>query len=116
MNMPLPVWIPEVLLSFGLIQFILGIMMLVTQRNYLKQVLGMKVMLQGVTIILISEGWRRQDVFIGEAIIISALIVEAVVLAIALSLLIQIAKKAKYTDLLEIRKESNKVNSADENG
>ncbi len=116
MNMQLQVWIPEVLLGFGLVQFILGILMLITQRNYLKQVLGMKVMLQGIILILVSEGWRRQDIFIGEAIIISALIVEAVVLAIAISLLIQIAKKARYTDLLEIRKERNWVNPADENG
>ena len=116
MNMQLPVWISEVLLGFGLIQFILGILMLITQRNYLKQVLGMKIMLQGIMLILVSEGWRRQDIFIGEAIIISALIVEAIVLAIAISLLIQIAKKAKHTDLLEIRKERNWANPADENG
>ena len=114
--MQLPIWIPEVLLGFGLAQFILGILMLITQRNYLKQVLGMKVMLQGIILILVSEGWRRQDIFIGEAIIISALIVEAVVLAIAISLLIRIAKKTKHTDLLEIRKERNWVNRADENG
>lgn len=104
MNQQLPLWMTDVFLAFGLLQFFLGVLLLVSQRNYLKQLLGMKIMLQGVALILISEGWQRQDVILGEAMVISAYIVEAVVFAMVLSLLIQLARKSKISDISQIKK------------
>lgn len=104
MTAQLPSWITDVFLAFGLTQFALGIILLVSQRNYLKQLLGMKVMLQGIALILISEGWRRDDLFFAQSLVISAFIVEAVVFALALSLLIKLAKKTRVRDLMNIER------------
>ncbi len=116
MSPQFPDWMPDFFLGIALVQFAIGILLLVTQRNYLKQILGIKIMLQGVALILISEGWRRQDLFMSEALVISAFIVEAVILAMALALLIQLAKKNRATDILYIQNLSNQVEPTEENG
>ena len=116
MTAQLPPWITDVFLVFGLIQFALGIILLVSQRNYLKQLLGMKVMLQGIALILISEGWRRSDMFLAESLVISAFIVEAVVFALALSLLIKLARKTRVRDLMEIEKTKSPTKEEGDNG
>ena len=116
MTVQLPPWITDVFLVFGLIQFALGIILLVSQRNYLKQLLGMKVMLQGIALILISEGWRRDDLFLAESLVISAFIVEAVVFALALSLLIKLSRKTRVRSLMEIEKARRTDKLEEDNG
>ncbi|MCJ7693814.1 MAG: NADH-quinone oxidoreductase subunit K [Anaerolineaceae bacterium] len=115
MNLQIPEWMPVFFLGIALVQFAIGILLLVTQHNYLKQLLGIKIMLQGVALILISEGWRRQELFMSQALVISAFIVEAVILAIALSRLMQLAKKNRATDLLHIQDLSDQVESTEDN-
>ena len=70
--------------------FLIGLFCLLTQRNVIKQVIGLKIMLQGVTLSLIHAGRLRGDVEFAEAMVISALIVEAVVIAIALALIVNV--------------------------
>ena len=75
-------------LSIGL--FLIGLGCLLTQRNVIKQVIGIKIMLQGVTLALVQAGHLSGDLRFSQAMVISALIVEAVVIAVALSLIVNI--------------------------
>ncbi len=74
--------------SLGL--FLIGLACLLTQRNALKQVFGLKIMLQGVTLGLIHAGRLSGDIQFAQSMVISALIVESVVIAVGLALIVNI--------------------------
>ena len=70
--------------------FVIGLVCLLTRRNVIKQVIGLKIMLQGAALSLIHAGNLRGETRFAETMVISALIVEAVVIAIALALIVNI--------------------------
>jgi len=76
--------------SLAVLLFLIGLFCLLTRRNVIKQVIGLKIMLQGATLALIHAGYLCGDARLAETMVISALIVEAVVIAIALALIVNI--------------------------
>lgn len=70
--------------------FATGLFCLLTRRNVIKQVIGLKIMLQGVTLHLIYSARLHGNTPLGEAMVVSALVVEAVVIAVALALIVNI--------------------------
>ena len=70
--------------------FLTGLFCLLTRRNVIKQVFGLKIMLQGVTLSLLHAGHVRGDVRFAETMVISALVVETIVIAIALALIVNV--------------------------
>jgi NADH:ubiquinone oxidoreductase subunit K len=77
-------------LLFAVLLFITGWFCLVTRRNIIKQVFGLKIMLQGATLGLILAGRLQGNTWLAEAMAISALIVETIVIAVALALTVNI--------------------------
>jgi NADH-quinone oxidoreductase subunit K len=75
-------------LSVGL--FILGLSCLLIRRNVTRQVIGLKIMLQGVSLHLIHAGRLQDNLHVSQMMVLSALIVEAVVIAVALALLVNV--------------------------
>jgi len=79
------------LLSIVSISLVLiGFIGLLTQKVVIKQVIGLKIMLQGVTLALIQAGIANQDTQLAQSMVISALIVETVIIAIALALIVNV--------------------------
>lgn len=76
--------------SLSIALFILGLVCLLTRRNVTRQVIGLKIMLQGVSLHLIHAGRLQENLHFSQMMVISALIVEAVVIAVALALLINV--------------------------
>ena len=83
-------WLDLLYTSVIVTLFLIGLFCLLTRRNVIKQVIGLKIMLQGVTLSLIHAGHLRGEARFAQAMVISALIVEAVVIAIALALIVNI--------------------------
>jgi NADH:ubiquinone oxidoreductase subunit K len=83
-------WLDPFNTALSLLLFSIGFFCLVTQRSVLKQVVGLKIMLQGVTLGLIHAGQIVGDTRLAEGMVISALVVEAVVIALALALIVNI--------------------------
>jgi len=77
-------------LSAVALLFVIGLLCLLTRRNVIKQVIGLKIMLQGVTLSLIHAGHLHGDARFAETMVISALIVETVVIAVALALIVNV--------------------------
>jgi NADH:ubiquinone oxidoreductase subunit K len=77
-----PPWLDTLTTSLSALLFLVGSLCLLTQRNAIKQVIGLKIMLQGATLGLIHAGRLSGDVRFAETMVISALIVETVVIAI----------------------------------
>jgi NADH:ubiquinone oxidoreductase subunit K len=84
-------------LSLGL--FALGFLCLLTQRNVVKQVVGLRIMLQGVTMGLIHNGLIHGDNSEAQAMAVSALVVEAIVIAVSLALIANIYRHYPSGDI-----------------
>jgi len=84
--------------------FILGWICLISQRNAFKQVIGLKIMLQGVTLALVLAGKLRENINLAQTMVISALIVETIVIALALAMIISIFRNIPDGDIDLLRK------------
>jgi len=85
--------------ALALLLLLTGLFCLLTRRNVLKQVFGLKIMLQGVTLSLVHAGYLRGDMRYAEAMVISALVVEAIVIAIALALIVNVFRHYPSGDI-----------------
>jgi multisubunit Na+/H+ antiporter MnhC subunit len=56
---------------------------------------GLKLMLQSLSLGLILTGWQKQDLYFAQSMVISALLIEAVVIGLALTMIIHIARHAQ---------------------
>ena len=83
-------WIDNINTILSILLFIIGLVSLLVQHNLIKQVIGLKIMLQGVTLGLIQAGRSAGDPQVAQSMVISALIVEAVVIAVALALIVNV--------------------------
>jgi NADH-quinone oxidoreductase subunit K len=84
--------------------FGLGLLCLLTQRNVIKQVVGLKIMLQGVILGLMLAGHLQDDVRFAQAMVISALIVEAVIIVVALALIVNVFRHYPSGDVDDLRR------------
>ena len=92
------------LIGLSAILFILGWVCLLTQRNAFKQIIGLKVLLQGVTLALIIAGTLQSNMHLAQAMVISALIVETIIIALALAMLVGIFRSYPSGDVDQLRK------------
>jgi NADH-quinone oxidoreductase subunit K len=92
-------WLDALTTSVAILLFLIGLLCLLTQRNVIKQVIGLKIMLQGATLGLIHAGHVTGDVRFAETMVISALVVETVVIAIALALIVNIFRRYPSGDV-----------------
>jgi NADH-quinone oxidoreductase subunit K len=83
-------WLDPLNTSLSAALFLIGLLCLLTRRNVIRHVIGLKVMLQGVTLSLIQAGQSWGDTRLAEGMVVSALIVEAVVIAVALALIVNV--------------------------
>lgn len=94
----------EFLLFFSGALFILGWICLISQRNAFKQVIGLKIMLQGVTLALVLAGKLQENMNLAQTMVISALIVETIVIALALAMIVSIFRNIPGGDIDLLRK------------
>ena len=99
MNVQTVPWLDPLNTSLSILLFMLGLYCLLTRRNVIKQVIGLKIMLQGVTLALIHAGQLVGDTHLAQAMVISALIVEAVVIALALAVIVNVYRHYPSGDI-----------------
>ncbi len=90
--------------TLSLLLFFIGLIGLLTQRQMIKQLIGLKIMLQGVTLGLIHAGRLSGDLDFAQSMVISALIVESVVIAVALALLVNIYRHYPSGDVDDLNR------------
>ncbi len=97
-------WIDTINTIASVLFFLIGLGGLLLQRSAIKQVVGLKIMLQGVTFGLIQAGRMHQDVQFAQSMVISALIVEAVVIAVALALIVNVFRHYPSGDVDQLNR------------
>lgn len=99
MNMMSELILPGWLITFVhicvLIVFVMGLLCFFLRKRYIRQLVGLKLMLQSISLGLILTGWQLNEIFLAQSMIISALVLEAVVIGLALTMIIHIARHAQ---------------------
>ncbi|MBM3187283.1 MAG: NADH-quinone oxidoreductase subunit K [Chloroflexi bacterium] len=85
--------------AFCLVMISIGLVCMLTGRRVVKQVIGLSIMLQGALVSVIDAGWTNGEMEMAQSMVISALIVEAIVLAIALALIVNIFRYHPHGDI-----------------
>jgi len=83
-------WLDSVNPCLSLTLLIIGLICILTRRRVIKQVIGLNIMLQGALLALIDAGRANGDMTSAQSMVISALVVEVIVVAIALALIVNI--------------------------
>jgi len=83
-------WLDWLLSAVSVMLVMLGFAGMLTQKAVIKQVISLKIMLQGVALALIHAGKVNQDTRLAQSMTISAVIVETVIIAIALALIVNV--------------------------
>ncbi len=96
--------VDQVLLWLSAALFLLGWLCLLTQRNAIKQVIGLKILLQGVTLLIILAGKQQENVLLAQVIVISALVVEAILISLALAMIVNVFRNVPNGDIDQLRK------------
>jgi NADH:ubiquinone oxidoreductase subunit K len=82
--------------------FVIGLICLLTQRNLIKLVMGVKILIMGASLSLISAGYARGDTAIAQALVTSILVVEAIVTAVAVALIVNVHRHYRTLDIREL--------------
>ena len=106
MNIPLPMspWLDLVNTSLGILLFVLGLVGLLTQRSVIKQVICLKIVLQGIALELIHAGRLHGDPHFAQSMVISALVVESVIIGTALALIVNVYRHYPSGDVDDLNR------------
>lgn len=88
-------WMVNLIHICILIVFGLGLLCFFLRKRYIPQLVGLKLMLQSISLGLILTGWQNGDMNLAQSMVISALIIEAVVIGLALTMIIHMAKHSQ---------------------
>jgi NADH-quinone oxidoreductase subunit K len=91
-------WIAIVLL------FITGIYCLLVTRNLIRILIALEILTKGVTLLLIAAGYATGQMSLAQSLVITLIIIEVVVIAVAAGIVIGLHK---YNDTLDTRKLRN---------
>ncbi len=104
MNLSLP-YVNDLLFFSGSgFLLLLGMACLITQRETIKQVIGLKIMLQGVTLGLVYQGHISGDLNTVQSMVISALVVETILIAVALALIVNVYESYPSGDVDDLNR------------
>jgi NADH:ubiquinone oxidoreductase subunit K len=99
-----PTWLDPLNVVLSLLLFAAGLFCLLTQRNVIKQVIGLKIVLQGVTLSLIGAARLHGETALGETLVVSALVVETVTIAVALALIVNVFRHYPSGDIDDLNR------------
>ena len=93
--------------------FGIGLLCFFIRPSAFRQIAGLKLMLQSVSLGLILSGWQRQDLDLVQSMIISALVVEAVVIGLALTMIIRMRQQKQLTESEEMESPGKRNDGTD---
>jgi len=93
-------WIISLVHICVVLVFSIGLLCFFLRKRFIRQLVGLKLMLQSVSLGLLFTGWQKGDMLLSQSMVISALVIEAVVIGLALTMIIRIAKHSQGKELI----------------
>ncbi|MCD6359550.1 MAG: NADH-quinone oxidoreductase subunit K [Armatimonadetes bacterium] len=88
----------------GLALFFVGMYAMVTRTNLLQIIIGLEVMARGVSLLFILAGHFHNSINVAQAVVITTILIEAVTVAVALSLVVATYNHHKSLSIASIRR------------
>jgi multisubunit Na+/H+ antiporter MnhC subunit len=88
-------------LSFVGLLFLIGLYCLLTSRNMIKLLIGLEILAKSAVLSFITAGYARGETFMSQAMVITFIVVEVSIVAVALALVINAYRN---TGSLDVRK------------
>jgi len=92
-----------IMMSFVILLFIIGIYALFATRNLLRILIGMEILTKGVTLLLVAAGYLTGRVNVIQPIIITMIVVEVVIIAVAAGVVIAAYRRNGTIDIRALR-------------
>ena len=84
--------------------FFIGLFAMITRTNLLQVVIGLEVMARGVTLMFILAGWYHGSFALAQSVAITVILIEAVTVAVALSLIVAAYSQHRSLSIAGIRR------------
>lgn len=91
-------------MGFGAILLSVGLYCLLTMKNIIKLFIGIEIIAKAISLILILGGFLRHNLALAQALVITFIVVEVSMVAVALAIIINVYR---HTGSLDIRKLSS---------
>ena len=88
----------------GIALFVIGLCATITRTNLLQLVIGLEVMARGVSLVFILGGLQARARAAAQAVVITSILIEAVTVAIALSLVVAAYRHNKTLSITALRR------------
>jgi len=98
----IPGWTRMLLHVCVILVFSIGLLCFFLRKQLIRQIVGLKLMLQSVSLGIISAGWENGNMNLAQSMIISALVIEAVVMGMALTMIVHMSKHEQKEQLIMI--------------
>jgi len=91
------------LIFVGLLFFI-GLYCLLTSRNMIKLLIGLEIMAKSAVLAFITAGYFRGETFFSQSLVITFIVIEVSIVAVALALVINAYKNTGSLDIRSLTK------------
>ncbi len=81
-----------------------GLLGLLARRNLIKMLIAVEVIAKGISLLLLSTGFVKEQVLTAQALVITFIVVEVSLVATALALVINIYRHTKGLDVRSLAK------------
>ncbi len=88
----------------GFALFFIGLYAMITRTNLLQVVIGLEIMARGVSLLFILAGHFHGSMEVAQAVVITTILIEAVTVAIALSLVVAAYKHNRSLSVESVRR------------
>ena len=102
--MSIEMW--DTFLRFGFFMvmvFIAGLYCILVTRNIMRALIGLEVLIKGVTLLIIVAGYITGKVALAQAMVITLIVIEVVVMAVAAGVIVSIFRHNGSLDARNLR-------------
>lgn len=90
-------------LIFTAILFIIGLYCIFFTYNLIRVLIGAEILIKAVTLLIITVGYVTYHTALAQAIVITLIVIEAVVMTVAVGIVLGIYRKTNSLDVRKIR-------------
>lgn len=83
--------------------FIIGIYCVLASYNLIRVLIGIEILIKAVTLLIIVAGCQSQQMALAQALVITLIVVEAVVITVAVGVVLGIHRHNNSLDVRKIR-------------
>ena len=83
---------------YMIVLFVIGVYCILATQNLVRALIGIEVLMKAVTLLIIIAGYASGRTSLAQALVITLIVVETVIIAVAMGIVLSIYKHTKSLD------------------